>query len=398
VVWGQFPPGVSGDAGRQQRELLAKRTLMKFNLLSYRFGALASLYPHAAAQLTVPNKSNLLATFRRQQRELQDSDGLRKARNLIERLARQRLGEDLVYVPGNNAPPVEEPEPRSVRGLKPPFGKRRHRQAARFAAVFPRDRLTFQLSQSRLTLRVRAAVTACALEDARGFPKLWWTFEAIPANPENGDQLSLLQAVRLLRFARELEHDLLDLLKEAYFETLSKVTDSEALRGELLDRLHVRCVDTEDEGVAELIEALRFRVSSPAELRKAEGQSLKTAKRALDSFDSFIRTTNDGSAIDPSLAETETRLPGVEGITARNVDLEARDVSIAAMARIQGEPTPYDGLPSIQQKRLDELNDDRSWHMSPARRLGAELANDAAQELDDLRHSLRQRALEPVPS
>lgn len=380
-----------------RRELQPKPELMKFDLLSYRFGALATLYPEAAKRLTLPAKSNLLAAFREQQREIQRSDRLVTARRLIHEVARKRLGDSVKFVPGNNQPPSEESAPRSVRGLSPPFGQRRPLPSSHLAAVFPRDHLTFQLSHAQLALRIRASVTACALEDPRGFPKLWWTFEAIPANPEKGDKLTLLQARSLLRFARELENDLLGHLNAAYFESLAKVTNSEDLEGKLLDRLHIRCVDSADEGIAALIDALRFRVQSADELQHSEGQSLKVAKRALTTFNSFITHTNDDLAIDPGSAEPETRLSGVEGVTARKVDRAKGDVAIVGIVQAPSEPTPYDHLSSVQKLRSGELTEERLRRLSPARRLSAELANDAAQQLDDLRHAKLMPALHAAP-
>lgn len=375
---------------------------MEFDLLSYRFGALASLFPEAAASLTLPAKANLLSTFRQQQKQIQFSQGFERARRLIEKEARTSLDKHLVYYPGANARAEARFEPPDVVTVPPPFGKRRQRPASHLAAVFPRDRLTLQMGKSKIALRIRASVTACALEVTGGFPKLWWTFEAVPENPQEGVSLSLHHAVRLLKFARGLEDKLLSELKDVYFESLATVTDgdSEALKGELLDRLRIRCVDSNDEAVSALIEALRFRVKSAAELRESDGQSLKVAKRGLTSFETFINTTNDerASPIDPNGAEAETRLFGVEGITARNFDYAEHDVSIAAIAQTPVEPTPYDRLASVRERRLAERSEARLLEVSPARRLSAELANDAAQELDDYRHALRQSILAPVPA
>lgn len=397
---GSVSPNSLSFTGREQRKLLPKQELMEFDLLTYRFGALATLFPEAAERLTVPSRSDLVRTFREQQGHIQVSAEFEAARRLIEDTARSTLDRGVRYSPGSNERAAQaNPDLRDLVSIPPPFGIRRQRPSSHLAAVFPRDRLTLQLGRSRVALRIRASVTACALEVADGFPKLWWTFEAVPENPEQGNVLSLSNAARLLKFARSVEQELLDLLKKVYFDSLALATDNaEKLDGELLDRLRIRCVETRDETVGALIDALQFRVKSPKELRGAEGPSLKQAKRGLVSFETFVNGTNEAvaSAIDPDVAQAETRLFGVQGITARQV--VDRDVSIAAIAQIPVEPTPYDRLESVRERRLSRRSENNLLDVSPARRLSAELANDAAQELDDLRHSLSRRVLTPAPA
>jgi hypothetical protein len=242
------------------------------------------------------------------------------------------------------------------------------------------------------SIRVRASVTACALEVTDGFPKMWWTFEGVPAHPEKGHRLSQDDAERFLGFASRLEEQLLGHLETAYFDALGLVTGL-VVKGKLTpDRLRIRFADNNDQPTSALINALRFRNVTTEEIRNG-ADSLRTAAQGMLEFERFVCGTNAQVApeIDPDEATAEVRVRGVEAVMAcrdvheRFEDSEKSLLSIAGVAQNPGSRTAYEHLTPVKALRLRQNTEKRIRESSPSRRLSAQLAGYAALTLDDRR-------------
>jgi hypothetical protein len=370
---------------------------MFFDLVTYRFGALAELSVESEQKLKEnrPERDGLVEAFRKHRRQILDRPGFRAARALIAEAA----GGTSHYLPGSNER-ARQPEDdfsaaTDVFSMPPALGiarKRRPGEPSHLVGLLPNDQLLITLDGMPWSIRVRASVTACALEVTDGFPKMWWTFEGVPAHPEKGHRLSQEDAERFLGFASRLEEQLLGHLETAYFDALGLVT-GQTVKGKLTpDRLRIRFADNNDQATSALINALRFRNVTTEEIRNG-ADSLRTAAQGMLEFERFVCGTNAQVApeIDPDEATAEVRVRGVEAVMAcrdvheRFEDSEKSLLSIAGVAQNPGSRSAYDHLTPVKALRLRQNTEKRIRESSPSRRLSAQLAGYAALTLDDRR-------------
>jgi hypothetical protein len=264
-------------------------------------------------------------------------------------------------------------------------------QSSHLVGLLPSEMMTVTLGDIAWRVRARASVTACALEVAHGLPKMWWTFEGVPADPDPDRRPTETDIARFLGFARALESPAIDHLTTAYFGALREVTR----RGEDFkftlgnDRVRIRFADSNDATYEALIYALRYRGLNAAQIEGAEPGRLETAKRGLGEFTRLVDDTNPPGepGIDPATAyvNDKIRIVGVDAVSARHECRKSQSIWIAGVAQRPGSRTAYDHLPIVRDQLLDENDEQNLRDLSAARRLTGHLAGIEALRLEKKR-------------
>jgi hypothetical protein len=241
------------------------------------------------------------------------------------------------------------------------------------------------------TMRVRASVTACALEVANGLPKIWWTFEGVPSDPDPDNRPSEKETTDFLSFARSLEKPALDHLASAYFGALRTVIKKKAALDHELgdDRIRIRFADNNSAAYEALIDAIRYRGLTASRILQEEPGRLENAKKGVREFEEFVNATNTKvePGIDPDKAyvNSRIRLAGVDAVAARHECHKSQSVWIAGVAQRPGSRTALDHLDILREQRIAKNEDSRVRFFSAARRLTGHLAAIEAMRLEKKR-------------
>jgi len=391
---------VSGDAQASSGQFA-----VSFDLAIYRFGALAELTNGSNATLRRPVRTELEASFRELTKYIQIDKRYWEAKRAIEDAAKEITGDRVELLPIKD----ESDEDAFVSVLNMPpsveLPSAEELESSQLVALLPSEQFDVKLGGTEWALRVRASVSACALETEHGLPKLWWTFEGIPKDPDPDHRPTEDETVSFLSFVRKMDtgdkkNSVLNLLGDAYFDALAKVTQTPKQLSYSLgeERIRIRYADNNDVEYAALIEALRFRGLTASQIEDAKGDSLKVAKRGLHDFEKFVLETNaPKDQIDPRTADVEkdVRLPGVDAVSARCDCPETSSVSIAGIAQRPGSRTPYDHLTMVRQQRIAENRDTRIRARSAARQLSGHLAGVETLKLE-LKRRKRELGNKPV--
>lgn len=367
---------------------------MSYELIIYRFAAAAEVDPETAQLLKRPSKADLVGSFGAQRHEILRQDSFRDAQKKIKDFAITK-DKNASFSSGTeghgrrNSDDLDDSS--AIFSMPPPVGwqtKRRPGGSSHLVALLPSDHLKLKIEQTTWSIRIRASVTACALETVSGFPKLWWTFEGVPDKPELDNRLSEDDVVSFFSFVSELEKPLLENLAIAYFNALSDVTRKADLPSKFKladDRLKIRFADNNGETISALIRALRYSELSPVQLKETPGVSHQIAKQGMLEFERFVNETNTKimPAINPNNAHPEVELFGVEAVVAQRDCKKSRTISVAGVAQLPGSRTPYDHLKAVRMRRLAEKTESRLRKISASRRVSGDFASREALLLDE---------------
>lgn len=219
--------------------------------------------------------------------------------------------------------------------------------SSHLVGLLPSERLDVKVDGVEWIVRVRASFTACALEIIDGWPKIWFTFEGIPKDQDPDNRPSEQSTARFLCLMQSLERPALDYLTNAYAAALTEVTGlGNHIRFALgKERLSIRFADNNSVEYGALVDALKFGGLTPKDLRKASENIFGVAKAGLNDFEGFVNHSNPSKGrINPETAhiETEVKLPGVDGVTARHECPKSNSTWIAGVAHRANARTVYD--------------------------------------------------------
>jgi hypothetical protein len=345
---------------------------MAFDLTIYRVGALARQC--VSGPIRRPSGARLISAFRRQRDDIANSPHYIAAIAAIKETARQEDGAadftDRRALGGRILPDRID-----VFSMPPDVDDHEDEESStHLVGLLPSERLTCTIGKMTWLIRVRASVTACALEGPKGFPKFWWTFEGVPANPDPDARPTERDAVRLLALSSRIEDKALKLLAKAYFETLSGIISTDPAAQELeAERVRLRFADHGGDEVAALIDVLRFWGVTTTEITSAKSGQLRFAREGLRDLQSFVKDSVR-SDTKPQAVQTEvsTKVIGVEAVYARQEN--AKGVTATGFAQKSAGPTPYDHLRQVRDQRLRENAEVNLRAVSPARRFSGRLA------------------------
>jgi hypothetical protein len=277
----------------------------------------------------------------------------------------------------------------------PPLEELDH--SSHLVGLVPSEKLAMKTGSTQWIVRIRASATACALEVENGLPKLWWTFEAVPQNPDLDHRPSEKDTAIFLSFVRELETPALEYLNAAYFDALKEITGEKKLTSELgNERLHIRFADSNDPQYAALIDALKFRKLKAADIEHAEPPELQAARQGMLDFKKLVTDTNSPKEpINPETAhvDREIKIAGVEAVSARRDCPVSNSTWIAGVTQRPKARTAYDHLDSVRGQRVAEYDEQRVRAFSAARRFTGQLAAIEALRLECKRRKIKSDAL-----
>ena len=279
---------------------------MSYQLAIYRFGGLAALTRDADLALPRDKMKSLEACFLEQRDRTERRNEYKAA--LADILKGVRT-ED----PKARWAPLDEEDERRIFSMPPSidseFGDELD-YSSHLVGLLRSERMIARIGKTSWIIRIRASVTACALEVASGIPKLWWTFEGIPHDPNPDVRPSEKDTTLFLSIVRSLEESSLDHLAAAYFGALAEVTEVSHIKSEYdvgPERLRIRFADNDDAAVTAFINALRFRELAPKYIKNATTDILSLARQGMREFTKFLKDTNtaEDPAIDPEAAEVD---------------------------------------------------------------------------------------------
>jgi hypothetical protein len=371
---------------------------MSYDLAIYRVGAMTQLANGADGILRRPTGDNLEGEFAKQRDRIPAQPAYCKAMNFIKDAANKFDG-NADFLPRDDAP--ERDNQISIFSMPPaldlpPLEDLDH--SSHLVGLIPSERLALRIAETDWIVRIRASVTACALEVANGLPKLWWTFEAVPKNRNPDCRPSEEDTAAFLSFVRDLETPALEYLNAAYFGALKEITGvGTKLTSQLgNERLRIRFADNNDIQYAALIYALKFRKLTAMDIERAKPAQLQPARQGMLGFKKFVNDTN--SPTDPINPETahldrEIKIAGVEAISARRDCPVSNSTWIAGVTQRPRVRTAYDHLYSVREQRVAEYDEWRVRAFSAARRFSGQLAAIEALKLEYKRRNIRSKVL-----
>jgi hypothetical protein len=364
---------------------------MSFDLAIYRVGGLAEQNGDAPVVLKRHSAAEVEAKFTKQRDLMLEPGGwYDKAKARISAVA------DADFYPRGEIP--ERDGAQTIIIMPPPLELLdEFDYSSHLVGLLPSERLDVKVGKVTWDVRVRASFTACALEIEDGWPKLWWTFEGVPKDPDPECRPTEEETAAFLSFVHYLEQPALKYLTKAFSDALAEVTGvGEKLSYRLADeRLRIRFADNNDVEYAALIDALKLRRLSPKTLKETTIGPLENARKGMADFERFVKKTNSPQdpPIDPNTAhlETEVKIDGVEAISARRDN--DNSTWIAGVAQRANSRTIYDHLAIVREQVLAENEADRVRSRSPARQLSGDLAGIEALKLEVRRRKAKHREL-----
>ncbi len=282
--------------------------------------------------------------------------------NEIEDIEIFRMPVDSVYVPPNLSRPVSE----HVIGL------------------FPSRKIECFIGDMKWILRVRASITACALKRPSGLPKLWWTFEGIPADPDPLNRPSEDQAADFISATNEMAERAIPKLCASYRDALFNEKEGYGRAFDLLrHRICINMSDNNGELFAELLDAMNIRGASFSEVSHSESYGAN-ARVAAEEFKAFVKDVTGAPApFDDTTVKIHAEIAGLKALIYQyeHEDPKRHEIILAGLSRSSGARGGYAAV-SNEQKRV-ENGEGYVRSTSAARPISAMLASREAILLDD---------------
>lgn len=361
---------------------------MSYRLAIYRFGGLAALSKQMDLAVRRTTRTRTLEEDFLEQRDRTEDRPEYKA--MLGKVLAAFTAED----PKARWEPPEQESSRRIFSMPPTVDSEFADEldySSHLVGLLRSKRMLAKIGRTDCILRIRASVTACALEVKSGVPKLWWTFEAIPAVGDPDVHPSEKDVRRFFSLVRPLETEAIDELAAAYFGALGEVTNVENMTPEDydvgLERVRIRFADNDDASVTALINALRFRKLAAKQIEDGEGDISALAQEGMREFSLFVKHTNakNDPPVDPYRAEVDKKIktPGILAVSSRQET--DKDIIITGLAQRPGARTAFDHLDMAGQQRFVRFEEDRVRAFSAARRWTARLLADEALRLERAR-------------
>jgi hypothetical protein len=248
--------------------------------------------------------------------------------------------------------------------------------------ALPWQRVACEIGDMQWVLRSRASMTSCALQPETRQTKLWWTFEAIPREPDPSNRPSEEHVREIMHLSDRIVKTTMPLLRKAYAVALQPLTpaaDEFAFSGE---KIRINLTDNDTKGVAALFDAICIESRRVAEIERLP--ICDKARSGLDELRGFVGDAiGDRNAFnDDSMEVIRPRpdLPLISGIVCRQENTADRTRAFAGFARRLGNRNGFLLLPPEQQAVY--LDEDNIRQTSAARRLSAMLAGREARRFD----------------
>jgi hypothetical protein len=385
-------------------------------LVIYRFGMLAELAKDADAALTRPKGQALIAGFHAHRKAILARREYKAAIACIRQRATELFG-DAAYknkelledVAANDLLEGQAHELGRDVFLMPPQLSKREREAIgpsiHLVGILPAERMQCTIDKTRWAIRIRASVTACALEMANTYPKLWWTFEAVPVHPEKDDQLSERGVREFFAYISDIEPTITESLSDAYFAALGEIVNMDKTPPHTLgsERLRLSFADSNATSISELIDALHNHSLTANDIKASRSKILAPAKEGIEVYERFLRAAN-AAFVPPVLPEFATSdlgdldvdLQGVEAVASRAHDDSLEATAIAGIAQRPSLITPWDEYGSNKRLTMAENVEPSVRNRSASRRVTRELAGREAIKLELRRRAVRRTGIAPA--
>jgi hypothetical protein len=250
----------------------------------------------------------------------------------------------------------------------------------RLVGLFKSKRFLIHLGDMIWETRVRASVTACALERPGGLAKLWWTFEGVPADSGAAKRPTEKDSVAFIEATKYLADDVMPLLRTAYAAGYENVMGEGP--GQVncdTGSIRVSLADNDSRPFAKLVDAMNLRRAKFTDVR--DGHFGEEAAACAKELLKFIADVSKKEP-DPNMIELETSQPGAtaiyystpvadDGLTTRVVVGLASSIDMLA-------PNPTG---SIEWQRINK-RPSLLRSVSAARPLSAKIANEQAMRLE----------------
>jgi len=262
----------------------------------------------------------------------------------------------------------------------------RRRRTDRLVGLFRSRRFRLKTERMIWDLRIRPSVTACALK-GRGYTKLWWTFDGVPADAASEHRPSERDSVDFIRATSALAEVALPKLRDAYRDALEGDAASNAGHKypelKFVDRnVRVSLADNNGLPFAKLVDAMSLRGADFADVLagKYDDDSQKGAQELLQ----FIEDTS-GHIPD---ARAVVLTPGDPSSAAIYCTIEVKDKSADGKIThvVAGLANSIDLLSSglADSEDLRSINNRPALlrSLSAARPVSAMLANNSALQIE----------------
>jgi hypothetical protein len=377
--------GGSGAIGTVISQILLHTIghFMSYDLTINRFGALAGALPNAIETGGLRGPELVLA-FRSQTERLSKIDEFRWANEQILKVVQETCDPDAMEIrvqaepTYDNAPDVfaVTPEDETASFAEAPKDTSGARAIESLAGILPYSKLKCRIADFDWVIRTRASMTACALQEGAGRPKLWWSFEGIPLVEEGGPLPSETQAKEFVALTDRMAKQAMPLLRDAYWTSIEPIKERRTSDFDLNERIRISLADNNTRPVAELLDAVYFYHWSVDRIKQDDGQ----AKTGLDELNTFIGDiTNNDLTVHNSRLEVATETAGAKAVICSRENTNQFASLVAGFARRAGS---RDGFEPRPQPWLLPQREQYVRVMSPAREISAQLADREARKLD----------------
>jgi len=228
-------------------------------------------------------------------------------------------------------------------------------------------------------LRIRPSVTACVLERADRLSKLWWTYEAVPADLLGAPHPQSCE--RFVKMTTEISETALPALRRAYIDALDPHKRQSECKLEFA-RLRVSLLDNTELPFSKLVDAMLLSGVSFAEA--AGGKFGADTQEGARMVVRFIEETTK-QKLNPAIVKLATRGPGLAAVHCNampEADLTKSEYRYVIAGLASAINMISSNLPTSDEWKKRSQSPDLIRSISAARPLSAALADIAARGLD----------------
>jgi hypothetical protein len=308
---------------------------MTFELTISRVGALAASASASRREPPLPLRgASLAAAFRKQANLIASSSFFLAAEAAILAAARE-FDPAAKYSPG-----AIENELKSIDVFVSPNGSMPSLENSQepnehLVGLLPSRRMEVVIGGVAWIVRVRASITACALEQNCGSPKLWWTFEGIPSASGQYDDHTEKNSSELLKATNEMAQVGISGLYSAYFESLKELDGKRCRKFDLLpDRIRVGMADSTDTALSRFMDTFYSDQVSMSDILQSNTYENIEARQLLDKFKTFVSSaTNRPVKITNTDYFVESDAVGSRGLICRQFDPISREIVLTGITQ-----------------------------------------------------------------
>lgn len=238
--------------------------------------------------------------------------------------------------------------------------------------LFPDRMVTLKSEGMEWLVRMRPSVTACALQRPDGRAKLWWSFEGVPANPEQDHRPSEKEAATFLSCTNAMAVVGLERLQAAYRDGLVEAIGAQDAKLTVLPRrIRIMLSDNDGTPFAALVDAMNLSEVTFAEAKASDVPEVAEGAREVTRFVKDVT----GTAPKDETISLNTQLPQAKAVITTREIVDPKDgvpeTIITGLARSAGMRAGY--VPEEPFRKI-EYSRRNLRSISAARPLSAKLA------------------------